>query len=85
MASLFHHGTTSRLRSQVYTSSKFSYIYWCALKIAYRDALVSPKQFLGPLPLSPLVQLLGTPPAADECGFPPKWGSSPEETGLTEK
>ncbi|KAL2307928.1 hypothetical protein Nmel_000920 [Mimus melanotis] len=36
-------------------------------------------------PLSPLVQLPGTPPAVADCGFPPKWGSSPEETGLTEK
>lgn len=36
-------------------------------------------------PLSPLVQLSGTPPLVAERGFSPKGGSSPEQKGPTEK
>lgn len=71
MASLFHRGTTSRLRTQVYRSSNFSYIYWCALKIAYRNALVSQKQFLGPLhPPHLLSRCLGLPQLWLSVDFP---------------
>lgn len=71
MASLFHHGTSSRLRTQVYKPSKFSYIYWCALKTAYRDALVSLKEFLGPLHPSHLLSIcLGLPQLWLNVGFP---------------
>lgn len=71
MASSFHHGTISRLRSQGYRSSKFNYIYWCALKIAYRDALVSLKHFLGPLhPSHLLSSCLGLPQLWLNVDFP---------------
>lgn len=79
-ASLFHHGTTSRLRTQVCRSSKFSYIYWCALKSTDRDALVSLKPFLGPLhPSHLLSSCLGFPQLWLNVDFPLN-GEVPQKT-----
>lgn len=69
------------LGSQVYRSSKSSYIYWCLQRCPCFSEVIS-RTFT---PLSPLVQLPGTPPAVAECGFPLKWGSSSEQTGLTDR
>ena len=75
VASLFHHGTTSSLSSQVYRSSKSSYVYWRALclhfEIVYTDAFVSLKQFLGPLHSSLLLSsCLGLPQLWLNVDFP---------------